>query len=185
MEVSLVLSPSTPFLFYVPFSGLRLQDDSVDDDECLQTERDLMESIKPMMEEMHLPPITLGSGRTNLAWKFYVLCHAAFLVAGATLQSFVAMMSSFMIHTSDYGTEFGLPRIKPIQIRLLFPWMSDPTTTATDVGHVIDDDFFDPDEASSMLDEKVSIDSCIAAAGLLHILHNAADNITDAMPAVI
>ena len=171
----------TIVIFYFLFCGLRL-DDLDDDDDSLQTERELIGSIKGMMEEMHLPPITLGSGRTNLAWKFYSVAHAAFLVAGGTLQSFVAMMQSFTIHTSDYGTEFGLPRIKPILIRQIFGWMRAPDIQPP-TGHV-EDDFFENEEPPCMLDTKVSMDRCIAAAGLLHILHNAADNITDAMPAV-
>lgn len=81
-----------------------------------------MDEMLPELVLHRLPLLGLGSGRGSLAWKFYVTMFASFLESGESPRSFQEYVKSFFVHSSDFGVEFGLTAVKPIEFRAVFPW---------------------------------------------------------------
>ena len=140
----------------------------------------------------HLPPLVLGLGQTNLAGKFSCVLHAAYLEAGSTFESLQQFLSEVVSCTTDFGVEFGLSKVAPISIREALPWYPQSLLEVLVPAALHDiqehDDAWAPPAAADappvLVDDKVSMTATLAIPGLLHILHNAADDLLSCMPLI-
>ena len=99
----------------------RLRRYAEDDDEKEKLEIEIMSQMKPLIRKIHCPPLVLPSGRTGLSDKFSVVMLGLFLIFGYSVELFLYTCRQLMTHTSDFGTEFKLPKIKPIPFKIIFP----------------------------------------------------------------
>ena len=153
------------------------------DDAFLLQEVVLMEALHRDVKVWHLPLLVLGAFRTSLADKFTVFSYGCFLVGGSSHKLLSQLTSSVEVHVSDFGVEFGLPLVQPVKISDLFPWFAfEQELPSHSEMQACDDDFHviaEPD-ASSL--PCVSLTNALAAPGLLHMIHNAANRVIDVMP---
>jgi hypothetical protein len=98
------------------------QDAEPDDEHAISEEVGILDEMLPELVLHRLPLLGLGSGRGSLAWKFYVTMFASFLESGESPRSFQEYVKSFFVHSSDFGVEFGLTAVEPIEFRAVFPW---------------------------------------------------------------
>lgn len=106
---------------------------------------------------------------------------------GSTVSGLMEATRSMVIHTADYGTEFALPRVQPVKIKSLLPWVSfrSPESSTEGVAAGVgDDDFQAVEEPADPLEERIAVNRAIEAPGLLHIMHNAADHVLENMPLI-
>ena len=170
-------------MFVVKPCVIQRYDADVDDQDVDARDKDIMEEIHPLIRRMSLPPLTLASGRTTLRDKLFVVMFDLFLVAGKTWASFVYAVRAVAGNTADFGVEYGLNLVKPVPVRQLFPWAIDDAPSE-DRTHEADDDFEVAEQPPSALDEAVSMEESLSSSGVLHVLHNAADNVLKNMPLV-
>ena len=151
-----------------------------DNDEALELEVHLLSFLAARMRLHHLPLVVLGSGRATLADKFSCLMHGFLLEAGGDCESLIQYCSEVRVITTDFGTEYGLSRVGAVSINNLFPWISGKQVEAVECG--LDDDGFDPVELQDPhLNHPVSLEEAIPVPGILHILHNASNSLTDSL----
>jgi hypothetical protein len=153
------------------------------DIELLPIDEELMSLTYGKIHQWHLPTLVLSSGRTSLADKFEVCMFAFFLVAYASIDAYTYLcQQALSVCTADYGVEFSLPRVMPVALKTLFPFL---VRTVPPTQYLCDDDFVDIHAVQDdPLDVKVGMDACIETPGPLHILHNAADRLLTYMPLV-
>ena len=128
------------------------------------------------------PPVVLGSGGGSLAQKFHAVMHAFLLEAGDSADAVGKLCDEVCVSTFDLGTEFSLPRVCPVPLQELFPWVSMPESTVE--FHM--QESADLDALQSLLenshvyqseDRRVSLSGSLAVPGILHIIHNAANDV--------
>ena len=138
----------------------------------------MLEKLRVSMPLHHLPIMVLGSGRTTLRDKFSCVLFAFLLESSSSCEAFATY----------FGVEFGLSSILPMSIRTLFPWFHEFQLQQD--GR---EDCYDDDEGfncmpdllqDSALDTEVSLQESIACPGLLHIVHNAANDLLDVMKTI-
>ena len=128
-----------------------------------------------------LPVLSLASGRTTLADKFAIVMHAIFLEAGSSSIGVVSYCESVSSFATDFGVEFGLSSVAPVPLRRLFPWFPkvDQSPPILAVADTWDDMSGTEGPAESA---EVGFTRSLAAPGVLHIIHNATNDLLSAVP---
>ena len=131
----------------------------------------------------HLPLVTLGSGRITLADKYGTLMHAFFLEGGPSRQEFSSYCQSFCSLTTDYGVEHGLASVEPAEVESILPWFVE-TAGEVPMQSCVEWEG-ESDQSGDVADDgRISLQGCLAAPGMLHILHNATNDMVDALPEI-
>ena len=166
-----------------------------------QPEKDIVDAMKKCFFEHTPPPVCLGSKSGNLGRRFQAMLHSLSLLCngGAALESF---MKSLVGICTDLGTESMLNRIKPIALSDTLPWtlglpVNVPDDEVDDDGdgdepheeqrrrgpqrpmfvEVGELDFCDGGEFMAPPAAMADVTSSLGIAGMLHILHNATNDI--------
>ena len=164
-----------------------------------QPEKDIVDAMKKCFFEHTPPPVCLGVKSGNLGHRFQAMLHSLSLLCngGAALESF---LKSLVGICTDLGTESMLNRIKPIALSDTLPWTLGPAVNLRDDDEVDNDD--DSDEEPPMRGQQrpmfvevgeldfcdggefmappaamADVTSSLGIAGMLHILHNATNDI--------
>ena len=123
----------------------------------------------------HLPVVVLVAGGATLAHKFHAIVYSFYLESGYSKQALAQMCSEVHACTSDFGVEFSSPQIAPIPVHKVLPWMM----RSDDVSELMPEGDFAiiGREAPDLGDDEpsVSFQAALAVPGLLHIVHNAAN----------
>ena len=142
-----------------------------------ELERQTMEQLRAAIKMHRLPPTTLGSGRTTVADKFCCCIHAMWLESGSP-KDVQDYCGSFVATTTDMGHEFALGDIADTPIKSILPWVQlpEPEVEFIDCDDLEDvpEDGFPPAERDEF---KVGFGTSIAVAGLLHVIHNAGNDL--------
>ena len=150
----------------------------LDDQQALEMDRAAIELLRSDLVYHSFPPTALGSTGGTLAQKFQAVMHALFLESCSSAGSMVKICVS----TFDLGTEFSLPKVQPVPLFDVFPWASlqEPTVTfecpeADDLG--VAQDMLNSDIFQECEQQHLSLTSSLAVSGVLHIIHNAANDV--------
>ena len=97
------------------------------------------------------------------------------------MADFHGFVNDFVTGTYDFGTEFGLGKVRPMLLSTILPWIRAPDPPDH---HEDEDDFNAPVDAEDdpMLSIGIGLDHTISVPGLLHILHNAGNDMIEQMP---
>lgn len=138
-----------------------------------------MEHISQHLHLHRPPPVRLASGRTKLVDQFFVIVYTLFLEIG-TVPSLQALMSNMLVLTPDLGVEFSLTTAQPVDVHQLFPFI--------DFG-LREELCFGPESAERgdvdlVPAPNVGFTDTISIPGLLHIIHNASNEVLGSMPVV-
>ena len=152
------------------------------DSQAHEIDRAADEFLRTELHYHSYPPIWLGSTGGTLAQKFQAVMHAFFLESGRSVEMMQQSCRDICVSTFDLGTEFSLPRVQPIELSELFPWATMPEPRLNfDCAEAND-----LDVAADMLNDqafleqeqgKVCLTSSLAVSGVLHIIHNAANDL--------
>lgn len=156
----------------------RLEDGDADT-ATLSEDKSLMEHISRHIRLHRPPPVRLASGRTKLVDKFFVTVYALFLETG-TVPSLQALMSSMLVLTSDLGVEFSLTTVQPVDVHQLFPFID----FSRHEEHRFGPERADWDNVDLVPAPNVGFADTISIPGLLHIVHNASNEVLGSMPVV-
>lgn len=126
----------------------------------------------------HLPPTMLGAGCTTLPQKFHAVAHSFFLEAGETEESFASFHDETVAGTFDLGTGLALPQVLPVPSTTLFP-RAFPQQRDDDLQQGEADEWLRPPEVEDNGKHHISLQSALAAPGLLHIIHNAGSDLVE------
>ena len=154
----------------------------LDDQQALEMDRAAIEFLRSELVYHSFPPIALGSTGGTLAQKFQAVMHALFLESCSSAGSMVKICREICVSTFDLGTEFSLPKVQPVPLFDVFPWASlqEPTVNfecpeADDLGVV--QDMLNSDIFQECEQQHLSLTSSLAVSGVLHIIHNAANDV--------
>ena len=144
-------------------------------EDVIEEETKMMDALRDLMWDIHpLPIVTLASGRTSLPFKFHRVAHALLLEAGRDPSDMEVSMAEHVVLSGDMGTEFGLSSVAPISCTQLFPFLEKSEHAVN-----VHDEWDAPIPASEY---KLSFSNSVAAPTLMHVIHNAANGVTDVMP---
>jgi hypothetical protein len=143
---------------------------------------DLDARISRLSKEMHGKvwhhihvPLAMGKGATQLHQKFALLLHGFRLEANSWTD--VRRIAKRVVTlTTDYGTESGIQQVPPLDGSALHPhWQEGP--------QLIDDS---PEVGAAILtcppNAHVSFERALPIPGVMHMLHNSLDDMTDGLP---
>eukprot|EP00971_Amphidinium_carterae_P052726 1038083-Amphidinium_carterae.2 len=159
---------------------------SPEDPDAFELDHRYVELLQSAIQYHMLAPIMLGVGSARVVDKFHAVMHSFFLEAGTSKSSLASYCAQMKTLTTDLGTEVILPRVQPVAISSLFPWMqSDHKTGATFVSEDAMDDLSFLASASASIDEpEVSLVGALGIPGMLHIVHNAAADMLKVTPSL-
>lgn len=143
-----------------------------------------------------LPAVQLGFGRCEVGHKFCILMHVLKLLA-PSIAKLPQLVRCLCVLTSDYGVESVVPRVLPVTVREVFPYMQASDCICDDeaqppVANGDEDDFEvppvaqDPDFAPDLehkrhLEAKLDLSATVEVSGLLHIISNASKDLVKVM----
>lgn len=126
--------------------------------------------------------MVLGSMRGALIDKVTVVLHAFMLESGLTCQDLQSFCQQVCVATSDLGVEFDLSKAPAFCVRDVWPWYDDKPPEEGIVQADAEADGFDVVEHYLGLDARLSLRHMMAVPGILHIIHNASDDLLKAAP---
>ena len=155
------------------FAQLRKTSD-VNDQMALDLDESLIDFLSCELMHHSLPSTSLGGTGGTLAQKFHAVLHSIFLESGSSGASLISFCKDICACTTDLGTEFALPLVRPMPVSSVFPWIQ----TEQPAGIIATDaDDFDLLQMQDFIPTEVSLSSSLAFPGLLHIIHNAASEV--------
>ena len=136
------------------------------------------------------PIIMLAHSRTNLPAKTRVFLHTLGLLSGSRDALLESCKSIVSIHT-DYGTEKGIARLTETPLDVILPYLH----THKETDHGMDTELFTEDRPTSdsevfceeiephpgCEEPMVSFDTCLEGPDMMHIIHNATNNMGDVL----
>ena len=144
-----------------------------------------------------LPAIQLGFGRGDVGHKFVTLMHMLKLLS-PKLSILPQIVQSVITLTSDYGVESAVPRVQPMSVGDVFPYIkeddySDDEESELDIDRRIEDDFALPafvkapqeedrvpdQRCPRQLQDMLDLSGSTEVGGLLHIIHNAGKSLAN------
>lgn len=168
--------------------------------ELLKAEEAIMCELGEEIRTHTPPPVVIGAGRGTLIDKFCATAHALFLESGdmTTLSSVCKDVVSI---TTDLGTEHRLASTPAFPAVALFPWWrgpcrnpqpAEPGEAQMNIGLGVgpDEDFevgsqdsaaANPEAQQLERDVPISFRRAMPIAGLLHVIHNAGNDLEDAI----
>ena len=108
-----------------------------------------------------LPMVQIGFGKASLGHKLMALLHAFYLVS-LRGKWILPLVRSLLGTISDYGTERGAARTKPIPWKQVFPFFKSPSAEMD----------FDGEIEFAPQSDTIDLSGCVDVAGLLHVIHN-------------
>eukprot|EP00439_Symbiodinium_sp_Y106_P021591 s6234_g2.t1 len=152
--------------------------------------------LRGKIVQMIPPPTTLGGRAGNAAHRLSAFLQSLLLISGdfKTLQK---VLSSLLSITTDLGVESLLTKLEPIALSAVLPYFG-PAPTEADFDEAFRvqaeesldqepfreqaENCFDAEQGESEpADLEVCLQSCRGVAGLLHIIHNAANDLGSCM----
>jgi hypothetical protein len=126
-------------------------------------------------------PAVIGSGRSALNHKLHAMLHAIGLELSdpTLLADFAASVVAF---TTDLGVESGLWTIGPQLLAELFPWSVPRPLPVPHDGDGFSETAVALYDAPDGFDTVVSFDRSVLMPGLLHIIHNATQDLIKTVP---
>ena len=159
------------------------RDGDDDTQQTIEAETVLMDILhEGLGRHRHCPLLVLASGKTSLEDKFYICMRAMYMMAGTNFKTLVQFCKSIVGNTTDFGVEFGINRIQPVNLQELFPWHDDPVQQPACTNPLNPENDFIEVEAPEI--HKASLISSLPVAGPLHWIHNAANGLLDVMPSL-
>ena len=140
------------------------------DEDRVAEECALIESLRQELQHHVLPPVGLGSGRSDLQHELHAFLHSLFLETGDfKLLRSVAQQTTALV--TDKGTEAGVQTAPRVRLRDFLPFaQGDP--------FMVDGDGDNLSEA----DLTIDFASSLGVHGLQHFVNNCTKGIADAMP---
>ena len=141
---------------------------------ALDLDESMMDFLAGELRHHTWPSTSLGGTGGTLAHKFHAVLHSIFLEAGTSEADLISFCKSICGVTTDLGTEFALPLVRPMPVSSIFPWFkqeqpADIIATDADDFELLNFGDYNPGE--------VSLSSSLAFPGLLRIIHNAASEV--------
>ena len=145
---------------------------------------DLEARISRLSQEMHGKvwhhihvPLAMGKGATQLHQKFTLLLHGFRLEANSWND--VRRIAERMVTiTTDYGTESGIQQVPLLDGSVLHPHWRDVSELIDDSADLEAETAFPSCPPSSY----VSFERALPIPGVMHMLHNALDDMTESLP---
>ena len=152
------------------------------DQRVRQIEREKLEFLAKQQDRHHSPPLVLGSRRTYLMCKFFVVMYVFFLEVFSTMASLPVFTKEMVTGAFDFGTEFGLGTVPPFRIRTLFPWLR----RRAQYDEHDDEMLSDQEQRERQLQDnpRVSLRAMLQAPGGLRVARNAGQGFLDYMAAL-
>ena len=125
----------------------------------------------------NFPVVVLGAGGSTLPMKFHAVMFAMWLESGVNQNSFCKYADEIVSGTYDLGVEFSLPKVQPIDISRLFPWMPEDSQPERPCSADPDDFEILEQMQVAVVPKQVSLNKSLGIPGLLHIIHNAASSL--------
>lgn len=136
----------------------------------IDKEQSIMDFIAKRIVLHRPPPVMLASGRTRLFDKF--------LETGSP-DALRAFLQGLLVLTTDLGVEFNLATVRPMEANVLFPYASFANLGGQEFSAEVVD-FDDGGDPSAL----VGFTDSLSIPGVLHIIHNASNELLDSMPSV-
>ena len=132
-----------------------------------------MACIQGFMIKHNMPMVQIGFGRASLAHKLMALLHAFHLVSirGKWL---LQLVKSLVAAISDYGTERGAARVRPVPWKQMFLWFPPPSEQFEN-RYQADEVEFAPQS------DDIDLSGMVDVAGLLHVIHNCGRGLESAL----
>ena len=125
-------------------------------------------------------PTLIGSGRGSVYHKFHALWHSVVLET-STQQEAKMLLESAVSFTTDMGTELKLTSFPSFQCSELMPWKF-AGAAGMEVSRVPVDPCLESEQVhTEHFDPWVHLEA-LTVSGLLHVLHNATENLRQVMP---
>ena len=145
---------------------VRWEDDP--DEERVSEERVLVETLQGIIHHHTMPPVELGSGRSDVQHEYHAFLHSVFLETGS-FQVVHDMARQTAAISRDKGTEAGLQRAAAIHLRDFIPFAQGASfMTDGDVDFQCEDPSFD-------------FSASLGIHALMHFVNNCTKGIADAM----
>ena len=147
--------------------SVQWEDDPDEDRVC--EERTLVEQLAGYVQHHILPPVGLGSGRSDLQHELHAFLHALFLETGDFELMRIMAQATTAIST-DKGTEAGIQQAPPISLSKFLCFAQGQQ--------------FIPDGGDDIGAEELCLDfsSSLGIHALQHFVNNCTKGIADAMP---
>ena len=147
----------------------RVKWDDDPDEDRVSEEKSLVEQLQSAIQRHTLPPVGLGSGRSDLQHEYHAFLHSMFLETGDfRLMRLMAQCTTAI--ASDKGTEAGLQRAAPIELRSFLSFLQGTSVMS------------DGDEDFQLEDGLFDFRSSLGIHALMHFVNNCTKGIADAMP---
>ena len=146
-----------------------------EDKSVMREDESLVGMLSSALVHHMLPPVALTGGGTKLGHKFHAVAFTLFLEAGHSAASLNNMCDEIVTLTTDLGTEYLLPKVAPVDVNELFPWLQQHHPGLEKEGA----------EMELLLDDPtvhLSFNNAMGLPGLLHIIHNAAADVLTVTP---
>ncbi len=190
-NIHLFCSPHAPCLQDITSleAKARLNLDERLAEENVAGELSLMKGIDAKIIWHVAPIIMLAHSRTNLPAKTRVFLHTLGLLSGSQTALLELCKSVVSIHT-DYGTEKGIARVTETPLEVILPYLH----SQKEKNHAMDMDIFIQDlpsedtevfsgelEPPTEPEPMVSFNSSLEGPDMMHIIHNATNDLEDVL----
>jgi hypothetical protein len=142
-----------------------------DEDNHLIREREsaLVQDLSKILQMQRGVSVCVGSGRSTVAHKLHALAHC-FRLETSSWEDVASCFNSTIAFTTDFGVESLIVDTPRFHLNSLFPWAFEP-----------DDGFHNEVGVVAHDAGVVDLSQSLGVIGLLHIIHNAVNDLNKSM----